>query len=119
MAQIKKTSNSVNTTTTTTTTTGTGWSVCDLTDYSKELAVLHSDMDDITKIKIIQALKNNIYGNIYWQREQPKKIDTTPTVTWNNGTGIDCRKPISIGDCGFIHLADPASEPVYKTTSNF
>ena len=35
-------------------------------DFSKELAVLHSDMDEITKIKIIQALKKPDYSNIYW-----------------------------------------------------
>lgn len=51
-------------------------------DYSNELAVLRSNLDEITKIKVIQALKKNEY-NSWWT--DPKKWE--PTWTCTNGTG--------------------------------
>lgn len=103
--------------TTITTNSDNVWTTLDTTDYSKELAVLHSNMDDLTKIKIIQALKNNnngIYNPITWtyfnQNKKPLE-NVKPTVYNGTGDASYTRQPITISD-NAIHLMENQAEKI-------
>ena len=94
----KQTSNTSGTTTTdgSTLTNTAGYVTYDFNDYSKELAVLKSDMDDLTKIKIIQALAKPNYSQIYWGDPVYKPISTQPEWTCNYNTGNAPINPVSV-----------------------
>ena len=63
------------------TTISTGTYIYNGEDYSNELAVLRSNLDELTKIKVIQALKKEY--NSWWT--DPKRWE--PTWTCKNETG--------------------------------
>ncbi len=90
-----------------------GYVTYDFNDYSLEKAVMASNMDDVTKIKIIQALKKPGFAGIYY--DSVPKINPTPDWTIST-TGSDPTKYKPSTTCGenFRHFVDYNDLPQYS-----